>query len=70
MNKKLGELVVGKTIESVMYLSHDMIIFNFDDGTRLRIHQPSQSGALYVNFLDDVAHEIDADDKEYEYESL
>jgi len=61
---KMNDVMIGKTIKSVMYLSHDMIVFNFADGSRLRIHQPSQSGALYVHYLDEVAKEIDADDKE------
>jgi hypothetical protein len=50
---KMNDVVRGKAIKSVMYLSHDMIVFHFEDGTRLRIHQPSQSGALYVHYLDE-----------------
>ena len=65
MNKKLCDVVVGKTIVSVGYLSHEVVTFRFSDDTFLTIVQPSQSGALDVFYLDNlVAHEIDADDKE------
>lgn len=61
---KLEETVAGKTIAEVMYLSHELVGIEFTDGTYLRIYQPSQSGALNVYYLDNVAHEVDADDKE------
>lgn len=65
MSKKLCDVVVGKTVWGVTYLDHERIGIAFTDGTYLRIEQPSQSGALYVHYLDDlVAHEVDADDKE------
>ena len=64
MNKKMKDVVVGKTIASVGYLTHEVITFRFTDDTFLTILQPSQSGALDAYYLDNVAHEIDADDKE------
>jgi len=65
MKRKLEKLMLGKTIASVGYLTHEVVVFGFTDETYLRIYQPSQSGALYVQYLDNlVAHEIDADDKE------
>lgn len=60
---KLDELIVGKTIESVSYLSHEVVMLSFTDASHLRIHQPSQAGALYVHYLDNVAHEVNADDE-------
>ena len=53
-------MFVGKTVSRAKYLEHELVAFEFTDGTIMRIAQTRQSGALEV--LCDV-DEIVADNK-------
>jgi len=53
-------MVVGKTVARAKYLEHELVAFEFTDGTIMQIKQTSQAGALEV-FCD--ADEIDAENK-------
>jgi hypothetical protein len=64
---KLSELIVGKTIASVDYISHEFIGIGFTDDSYVRIDQASQAGNLHVNCLlgdESVVRVVKADDKE------
>jgi hypothetical protein len=50
-----ANVVVGKTVDSILYRGYELVSITFTDGTILDIHQTSQSGNLnvYVN-LDEI----------------
>lgn len=60
---KLNELVVGKTIVGVEYISYELVRLSFSDGTELNIHQTSQTGELELFYGD---QEVTADDRDEE----
>jgi hypothetical protein len=55
------DVVLGKTIQTVVYLHHELVMFQFTDGTTLQIKQTSQTGTLRL-FFD--GQSIVADDEE------
>jgi hypothetical protein len=70
---KLNELVVGKTIVSVVYKAHAFVGIEFSDGTYLRIDQSQQAGALRVSCLlgnEQVVHTAVADNLSDDGEEL
>jgi hypothetical protein len=50
-----ANVVVGKTVASILYRAYELVSITFTDGTILDIHQTSQAGDLdlYVN-LDEI----------------
>lgn len=59
---KLSELMVGKTIAKVEYVSHEYIGILFTDDTSVHIDQTSQTGTLDVKcYMGDVMEEMGLD---------